>query len=156
MRHTTCSLTAAAFVVGAVSGWILHANGVAAQAPPPPFTMQRIYTGADGLSHVERIPIDASTVLEAVTKVAVSVSKPGSFSDYHVAPERRYIVNLTGGGQLRLADGVVDLPPGSIEYIDDLTGKGHTTANVGTEPRVSLILPLASQRQTIGPIGPRR
>lgn len=146
------------FLLGVAAGWAIKggAGAVSAQTPAAPFVMQRIYTGADGLSHVEPIALDAKTVMEQVTKVAVSVAPPGNFSDYHVAPERRYIINLTGGGQLQLADGTVNLPAGSIEYIDDLTGKGHTTANVGKTPRVSVVLTLASQTQTIGPIAARR
>ena len=83
----------------------------------------------------------------------VRVSQPGSFVDWHVAPGRRYIINLTGGGQLEVAEGKVDLPAGTVEYIDDLTGKGHTTANVGDAPRVSIHLEFEDQNQIIGPIG---
>jgi hypothetical protein len=129
---------------------------VSAQAPAKPFMMQRVYTGTDGLSHVESIPLNAQSMLEKVTGARVNVSQPGNFSDYHVGPERRYIINLTGGGQLQLAEGKVDLPAGSIEFIDDLTGKGHTTANVGKEPRVSMWLQFADQKQVIGPMGNKK
>jgi hypothetical protein len=95
-------------------------------------------------------------VMEKVTGMRVSVSQPGSFSDYHVGPERRYIINLTGGGQLQVAEGKVDLPAGAIEFIDDLTGKGHTTANVGKEPRFSIQLQFADQKQVIGPLGNKK
>ena len=77
----------------------------------------------------------------------------GNFSDYHVGPERRYIVNLTVADNSRSREGEVDLPAGSIEYIDDLTGKGHTIADVGKEPRVSIQLQFAEQKQVIGPLG---
>ena len=92
-------------------------------------------------------------MLEQVTGMRVRVSPPGRFVDYHVAPGRRYIINLTGGGQLEVAEGKVDLPAGSIEDIDDQTGKGHTTGNVGNAPRVSIHLEFANQNQIIGPIG---
>jgi len=152
-----CVLVGAAFVVGFGLGWVVKDRAVvSAQAPAKPFMMQRVYTGTDGLSHVESIPLNAQTVLEKVTGARVSVSEPGRFSDYHVGPERRYIINLTGGGQLQLAEGKVDLPAGSIEFIDDLTGKGHTTANVGKEPRVSIWLPFADQKQIIGPLGNKK
>ena len=62
--------------------------------------MQRIYTGTDGLSHVENIELDAQSVMEEITGMSVRVSQPGSFADWHVGPGRRYIINLTGGGQL--------------------------------------------------------
>jgi hypothetical protein len=120
---------------------------------PSPVMMQRIYTGTDGLSHVEQVELNAQSVLEQVTGAVVRVSQPGSFSDWHVGPTRRYIINLTGGGQLEVAEGKVDLPPGTIEFIDDLTGKGHTTAHVGQEPRVSIHFEFVDQQQIIGPIG---
>lgn len=158
MKSTTRVLVGAAFVIGFGVGWIVKSDRsvVAAQAPPKPFMMQRVYTGTDGLSHVENIELNAKSVMEKITGARVSVSQPGTFSDYHVGPERRYIINLTGGGQLQVAEGKVDLPPGSIEYIDDLTGKGHTTANVGKEPRVSIQFQFADQKQVIGPMGSKK
>jgi hypothetical protein len=148
-------LMAGVFFAGFGLGRVTLVNPVVldAQTRPKPFAMQRVYTGTDGLSHVEHIELTAQSVMERVTGIKVNVSRPGSFSDYHVAPERRYIVNLTGGGRLQLAEGDVDLPAGSIEYIDDLTGKGHTTANVSKEPRVSLWLQFENQQQIIGPLG---
>jgi len=157
MTSTTRFLIGAAFVVGFGLGWVVKDQAVVeAQAPAKPFMMQRVYTGTDGLSHVESIPLNAQSVLEKINGAQVSVSQPGRFSDYHVGPERRYIINLTGGGQLQVAEGKVDLPPGSIEYIDDLTGKGHTTANVGKEPRVSIQFSLADQKQVVGPLGNKK
>ena len=158
MKSTTRLLVGGAFVVGFGLGWAVKADrGVLeAQAPAKPFMMQRVYTGTDGLSHVENIPLNAQSVLEKLTGARVSVSQPGTFSDYHVGPERRYIINLTGGGQLQVAEGKVDLPAGTIEYIDDLTGKGHTTANVGKEPRVSIQFQFADQKQVIGPMANKK
>jgi hypothetical protein len=158
MKTTTRYLIGGAFVVGFGLGWAVKVdhNVLEAQARAKPFMMQRIYTGTDGLSHVENIELNAQSVLEKINGAQVSVSQPGRFSDYHVGPERRYIINLTGGGQLQVAEGKVDLPPGSIEYIDDLTGKGHTTANVGKEPRVSIQFQLADQKQVIGPLGNKK
>jgi hypothetical protein len=158
MKSTTRFLIGGAFVVGFGLGWGVRSDQrvVEAQARAKPFMMQRIYTGTDGLSHVENIELNAQSVLEKITAAQVSVSQPGRFSDYHVGPERRYIINLTGGGQLQVAEGKVDLPAGTIEYIDDLTGKGHTTANVGKEPRVSIQFQLADQKQVIGPLGNKK
>ena len=154
MSPTTRVMLTGTFVIGFGLGWAANVDrsGVLAQAPSKPFMMQRVYTGTDGLSHVENIELNAQSMLQQVVGARVSMSQPGSFSDYHVGPERRYIINLTGGGQLQLAEGKVDLPAGSVEYIDDLTGKGHTTANVGREPRLSVWLRFADQKQIIGPL----
>jgi hypothetical protein len=129
-------------------------DGVEAQGRSKPTVMKRIYTGTDGLSHVEDIVLDAKTVLEKVTGVEVRVSPPGRFSDWHPGPQRQYIINLAGHGQLEVAEGKVDLPPGSMEFIDDLTGKGHTTRTMGTENRVSIWLKFEDQKQHIGPLNP--
>jgi hypothetical protein len=130
-------------------------DAVEAQGGSKPTVMKRIYTGTDGLSHVEDIVLDAKTVMEKVTSVEVRVSPPGRFSDWHVGPQRQYIINLAGSGQLEVAEGKVDLPPGSMEYIDDLTGKGHTTRTTSKEDRVSIWLKFEDQQQRIGPLNPK-
>jgi len=139
-----------ATVASAIGRDTLGAQGKSSQA-----VIKRIYTGTDGLSHVEVIPLDAKSILEKVTGVEVRVSPPGRFSDWHVGPQRQYIINLAGSGQLEVAEGKVDLPPGSMEYIDDLTGKGHTTRSTGTEDRVSIWLKFDDQKQRIGPLNPK-
>ena len=154
MKSMTKVLVAGAFVAGFGLGWTAKGNDAMVSAETHnPFMMKRIYTGDDGLSHVEQVELNTQSVLEKVTGAVVRVSQPGSFSDWHNAPSRRYIINLTGGGQLEVAEGKVDLLPGTVEYIDDLTGKGHTTSNVGQEPRVSIHFEFEDQQQIIGPIG---
>jgi quercetin dioxygenase-like cupin family protein len=125
---------------------------VKAQGRSKPTVIKRIYTGTDGLSHVEDIVLDAKSVMEKVASVEVRVGEPGRFSDWHVGPQRQYIINLSGSGQLEVAEGKVDLPPGSMEYIDDLTGKGHTTRITSKEQRVSIWLKFEDQKQRIGPL----
>lgn len=138
-------------VIGFTWGASLDRDVVGAQGRKPTM-MKRVYTGTDGLSHVEEIELNAKSIMEKVTNMRVSVSRPGTFSDWHVGPERRYIINLTDGGQLQVAEGKVDLPAGSVEFIDDVTGKGHTTANVGKEERVSIQFSFVDQKQIIGPL----
>ena len=117
-----------------------------------PTVITRIYTGTDGLSHVEDIELRSNSVMERVSSVEVRVTPPGRFSDWHPGPQRQYIINLSGTGQLEVAEGKVNLPPGSMEYIDDLTGKGHTTRVISDEERVSIWLKFEDQKQRIGPI----
>ena len=136
-------------------GWQAGRDAVGAQASTKPTVIKRIYTGTDGLSHVEDIVLDAKTVMEKVTSVEVRVSPPGRFSDWHPGPQRQYIINLSGSGQLEVAEGKVDLPPGSMEIIDDLTGKGHTTRITSKEDRVSIWLKFEDQKQHIGPLNPK-
>jgi quercetin dioxygenase-like cupin family protein len=148
-----CLVAGALVFVGAVAGRsTVDREVVGAQESGKPTVMKRIYTGTDGLSHVEDIVLDRKSVMEKVTSVEVRVSPPGRFSDWHVGPQRQYIINLAGSGQLEVAEGKVDLPPGSMEFIDDLSGKGHTTRVTSKEERVSIWLKFEDQKQQIGPL----
>ena len=154
MKFAMRWLVAGALVSVCVLAWGSNVGRdvVGAQGRSTPAVMKRIYTGTDGLSHVEDIVLDAKSVMEKVTGVEVRVGPPGRFSDWHVGPQRQYIINLAGSGQLEVAEGKVDLPPGSMEYIDDLTGKGHTTRITSKEERVSIWLKFEDQKQRIGPL----
>jgi hypothetical protein len=157
MKFTSRWLIAGALVSACVLTWSsnISRDVVGAQGRAKPTVIKRIYTGTDGLSHVEDLVLDAKTVLEKVTGVEVRVSQPGRFSDWHVGPQRQYIINLSGSAQLEVAEGKVDLPPGSMEYIDDLTGKGHTTRVTSDVERVSIWLKFEDQKQRIGPLNSR-
>ena len=157
MKSAKRWLAAGALVTVCLLTWgsSVGRDAVRAQGGSQPTVMKRIYTGTDGLSHVEDIVLDANTVMEKVTSVEVRVSPPGRFSDWHVGPQRQYIINLAGSAQLEVAEGKVDLPPGSMEFIDDLTGKGHTTRTTSKENRVSIWLKFEDQAQRIGPLNPK-
>ena len=158
MRSAIRWLAAGALVAACVlaGGSDTGRNAVQAQTAGKPTVIKRIYTGTDGLSHVEDIPLTMNTVLEKIASVEVRVGTPGRFSDWHVGPQRQYIINLSGSGQLEVAEGKVDLPPGSMEFIDDLTGKGHTTRITSSENRVSIWLKFVDQKQHIGPLSAAR
>ena len=155
MRVAIRWLTAAALAGACLTVWgaEVSRNRLEAQSAGKPAVIKRIYTGTDGLSHVEDIPLNANTVLEKIASVEMRIGQPGRFSDWHVGPQRQYIINLSGSGQLEVAEGKVDLPPGSMEFIDDLTGKGHTTRITSSENRVSIWLKFEDQKQRIGPLG---
>jgi quercetin dioxygenase-like cupin family protein len=147
---------AVGLLIGAYSltwGSAVGRDVVAAQGAGKPTVMKRIYTGTDGLSHVEDIVLNTKSAMEKLSGAQVRVSQPGSFGNWHVGPQRQYIINLSGSGQLEVAEGKVDLPPGSIEFIDDLTGKGHTTRTTSKEERVSIWLKFDDQKQHVGPLG---
>ena len=157
MKFAMRWLVAGALVSVCVLTWSSNVvrDVVGAQESARPTVIKRIYTGTDGLSHVEDILLDAKSVMEKVTGVEVRVAQPGRFSDWHVGPQRQYIINLAGSGQLEVAEGKVDLPPGSMEYIDDLTGKGHTTRTSSKVERVSIWLKFEDQKQRVGPLNPK-
>ncbi len=112
----------------------------------------RIFTGPDGQTHAEEINVklardDLSTELSEMAKatgVRFRRQAPKYFEDWHTAPRKQYVITLSGRGEIELSDGKkIPLGPGHILLVEDLTGKGHISRGVGTEERISLIIPLA-------------
>jgi hypothetical protein len=112
----------------------------------------RIFTGPDGHTHAEEINVklardDVSTELSEMAKatgVRFRRQAPNYFEDWHTAPRRQYVITLSGRGEIELSDGKkISLGPGRILLLEDLTGKGHISRGVGTEERISVIIPLA-------------
>ncbi|MGH8059383.1 MAG: hypothetical protein ACREOH_19455 [Candidatus Entotheonellia bacterium] len=63
---------------------------------------------------------------------------PGTFSDWHTAPRRQYVITLSGAAEIGLRDGTIHrLGPGDVNMAEDLNGHGHTTRVVGQVPRVT-------------------
>ena len=108
----------------------------------------RLYTGTDGDAHIEDLesPVAGGgrVPLNAGPGITFSHSPPGYFSDWHTAPRRQYIVTLSGEVEVGLKDGTTRrYGPGDVNLAEDLTGRGHTTRVVSSEPRVAIIIPLA-------------
>jgi quercetin dioxygenase-like cupin family protein len=109
--------------------------------------MTRLYTGADGQTHIETIDPAARpdlTALHATKGVVFRSTEPGHFSDWHNAPRRQYVITLEGEVEIGLADGTVHrFGPGHVTLAEDLTGKGHTTRVVGNTRRLTATIHLA-------------
>ena len=100
----------------------------------------RIYTGADGQSHMEEYypPHDIPA-----KNITFRKHEPGNFIDWHVAPRKQFIVTLEGSVEIGLGDGTVyTLGTGDMMLAEDLTGQGHTTKAVGDITRISIAIPL--------------
>lgn len=106
----------------------------------------RVYSGDDGESHFEELTADQfAEIANNVGQGDVTVLRreSPSFSDYHTAPRRQYVVNLAGIAEFETADGSVRrLMPGDVLVAEDLTGHGHIARSIGDEFRVSLAVPL--------------
>jgi hypothetical protein len=118
---------------------------------PTTFHYVRLYTGDDNLSHFEDVEVPLSDSMEAsvlsptlpVTGMNFRRSPLDYALDYHPAPRRQFIVNLTGAVEITASDGEVrTFGPGSIMLAEDTTGKGHISKAVGTEERLSLFVHL--------------
>ena len=123
-------------------------QGVSAQAArKPPIMMTRIYTGADGLSHAERIQMkdnNGVTELMKATGAQFSSRPAAPAGDWHVGPARQFVITLSGRAELTVGNGEkVAIGPGNINLIEDTTGKGHITRNV--EDRIVVTIPLIDQ-----------
>ena len=107
----------------------------------------RVYSGDDGESHFEELT--HGQLAEIVFPIGDGpinlVRRPSpSFSDYHNAPRRQYLVSLGGIAEIETADGSKRrLMPGDVMVTEDLTGHGHTARSIGEEFRVYLTIPLA-------------
>jgi hypothetical protein len=111
----------------------------------------RIYTGDDGRSHFEdvKIPLTNHGAMGRIStlwsgKGVLFREVDGDYDlDYHNAPRRQFVVNLSGSVDIEVGDGTVRrLGPGSILLAEDTTGQGHISRNVGGEPRTCLFIPL--------------
>jgi quercetin dioxygenase-like cupin family protein len=116
----------------------------------------RVYTGDDGRSHLEELPLDLrpfvdtegaygeGTPLQNATGITFRLSPPGYLLNWHCAPRRQYTITLSGEAEIEVGDGTVKrIGPGDVILAEDLTGQGHITRGVGDQPRLSAVVPLA-------------
>jgi len=119
-------------------------------------TIWRVYSGADGQSHLEEMPLAMKPFLDTegaygeaaptqpATGITFRVSPPGYVLDWHCAPRRQYSISLSGMAEIEVGDGTVArVGPDNIVLAEDLTGRGHVTRVVGNQPRFYAIVPLA-------------
>ncbi|WP_281689143.1 hypothetical protein [Pseudonocardia thermophila] len=117
----------------------------------------RIYTAEDGGSRFEDVEVSGevrtSPVSSGVSEYAAPIpakavvlrrvvrAHPG---EPHVAPRRQFMVNLRGTVEIETSDGAVRrFGPGELVLVEDTTGIGHITREVGDEERLSMFVELA-------------
>jgi hypothetical protein len=120
-----------------------------------PVTVTRLYTGVDGLTHVEQVNVTLSPVAGSPATVEHSESvkastayvvrlAPGYFHDWGNADKRRYVIPISGKAEIEVSGGQkVSIEPGRIYLAEDLTGKGHTFRVVGADDWVALFVDFA-------------
>jgi quercetin dioxygenase-like cupin family protein len=111
----------------------------------------RIYSDAEGESHLEdvEIPMNAAPYntgsisdMFGAKGVMFRVS-PDYFVDWHNAPRRQFVINVTGSLEVTTSDGTKRVfGPGTVLLAEDVSGKGHTSRGVGNGERLSLFIPL--------------
>jgi uncharacterized cupin superfamily protein len=113
----------------------------------------RIYADAKGETHLQDVepemkPTDhASTMSDLIAAKGVIFRDTDSeeyFIDWHNAPRRQFVVNLSGEVEITVSDGEKRrFGPGSILLAEDVTGKGHISRGLGKSERQTLFIPLA-------------
>ena len=119
-------------------------------------TFVHVYTGADGQSVVDEREFEMQSFVDSegahglstgvfnTPGISFRVYEPGYFLDFHTAPRRQYSITLTGEIEVGTPDGTIKhYGPGTVLLAEDLTGTGHSTRVVGTEPRFAIIVPLS-------------
>lgn len=113
------------------------------------FKYVRLYTTDDGISHFEDVEValapwgEASLLSETLPVTGLNFRRNtlDYNLDFHPAPRRQFIVNLTGGVEITASDGEVrTFGPGSVLLVEDTTGKGHLSKAIGDEERLSLFI----------------
>jgi hypothetical protein len=112
-----------------------------------------VFTGSDGLSHVETVEMkltaNGDTELSEMMKVSglqFRRQAPNYFQDYHPASRKQYVITLSGEGEIELTTGQkIVARPGDVLLMEDVTGKGHISRGRGTEDRVTLFVPIADK-----------
>ena len=107
----------------------------------------RVYSGDDGESHFQDLtPDQLAEMVFPIGDGPINLRRRPSPSilDFHNAPRRQYVINLSGIAEYETADGSKRrLVPGDVLVAEDLTGHGHIARSIGDEFRVSLSVPLS-------------
>jgi hypothetical protein len=140
--------SALAFAAGMT--WATRGNVLAQERTAVKVT--RIYTGADGKTKAEEyeVPLKGQgrgselSATVAVTGLQFRRTNQDYFIDWHPAPQRQFVVTLSGESEIELEGGrKIRLGPGHILLAEDTTGQGHISRAVGSKDRISLFIPLA-------------
>jgi uncharacterized cupin superfamily protein len=155
MANGQARMRAAAGAVLLVTAWAAACGQDSAPVPSKdPVMATRLYTGADGQSHIDQVPIslkgDANepgieqSDAPKMSDATVIRCAPGMFETWHNADKKRYIVVVSGEAEVVTTGGEkARIVPGRIYIAEDLTGKGHTFRVVGNQEWVALFVNFA-------------
>ena len=102
----------------------------------------RVYSGSDGQSHFGEIEVEIEK-LQPGEGIVFRHVVSDYLNDWHQAPRRQYVINLSGESEVEVGDGTKRrLGPGAIYLADDTTGQGHISRAIGSQPRVFVTIPL--------------
>ena len=87
--------------------------------------------------------MDAGAVIHEESGIIARRFDAERSNPWHYAPGRACAITLSGAVEIEIGDGTKRiLGPGDILIAEDLTGQGHYTREVGSEPRITVFVPL--------------
>ena len=109
----------------------------------------RMFTDSENIARWEEISLentpDWTSGLD-VTKIRFGSRPPGVLQDWHPAPQRQFVIILSGQLEIGFEDGSKKVfGPGDARLVEDITGKGHTTVAIGNEPCITATIGLKQQ-----------
>jgi quercetin dioxygenase-like cupin family protein len=128
--------------------------------PSPPTISQvsyhRIYTDSQGESHFDTVTVEQSLARAAPPAAPFYVSddgpaskyrfytfEPGWIGELHPVPTRQFLALMSGTVEMETTDGTVRrLGPGDLVLLEDTSGKGHVTRNIGDGYATFLVIPV--------------
>jgi hypothetical protein len=114
----------------------------------------RMFCDANGVARSESIDLAAHPDWLAgfdTTQIRFGIRPPGVVQDWHPAPQRQFVIILSGHLQIGFEDGSTEVfGPGDARLVEDTWGKGHTTVALGDEPCVTATVGLVDQNERRG------
>ena len=109
----------------------------------------RMYTDDSGICRWEEIDLDQThswTEGIDVNQIQFGFRQPGILQDWHPAPQRQFVIILSGQLEIGFEDGSKKVfGPGDARLVEDITGRGHTTIALGNEPCITATIGLQNQ-----------
>lgn len=126
------------------------------------FKVLHLFGGEDGESHLEikELPRTGGTPGRSVqtrlyaTDVEIGDTLPGDFIDFHGVSTPRLLIVLAGQLEVGLGDGSKHvLSKGDIVLANDVTGRGHTSRLIGSEPLRIMTVRLPAKNSFVPKLG---
>ena len=119
-------------------------------------TYHRLYADAQGGTHFDTVKVGQSLAAGAppaapfyvsadhpATKYRFYTFQPGWIGDWHPCPARQFLALMSGAVQMETTDGEVrQLGPGDLVLLEDTSGRGHLTRNIGDGYATFLVVPV--------------
>jgi quercetin dioxygenase-like cupin family protein len=102
----------------------------------------KLSTGTDNASHVEEGTLTQDDPTD-VAEIHFKESPPHTSLDWHEAPEKQYVITLSGTLEFTTRDGeIFTLHPGDVLVAEDNVGTGHKWRLIDDQPwrRVYVVL----------------